>query len=99
MLLQSHRGFIEIFPAIPAEWKEVSFRSLRAQGAVLVTASMKNGMVTEVILVTEKGGEIKLKSPFKESGFRSTVPYENKSGVCVFIADPGQKIILTADAR
>ena len=38
MLLQSHRGRIEVFPAIPASWRDVEFRTLRAQGAFLVSA-------------------------------------------------------------
>jgi hypothetical protein len=36
MLLQSHKKYIEIFPAIPSDWKNVSFIKLRAQEAFLI---------------------------------------------------------------
>lgn len=39
MLLQSHRGAIEVFPAIPKSWTDVSFTTLRAQGGALVSAA------------------------------------------------------------
>jgi alpha-L-fucosidase 2 len=32
MLLQSHLGYIDIFPAVPGAWKDISFSTLRAQG-------------------------------------------------------------------
>lgn len=41
MLLQSHTGVIRIFPAIPKEWKDVSFESLRAMGAFPVSTGWK----------------------------------------------------------
>ena len=43
LLLQSYGGTIRIFPAVPKEWKDVSFHSLRAEGAFLVSAQMKGG--------------------------------------------------------
>jgi alpha-L-fucosidase 2 len=99
MLLQSHRGMIEVFPAIPPEWRTLSFRKLRAIGAVLVSASMENGRVIKVELLAEKGGTIELKNPFRGEAFLSTTSYETKAGSYIFNATPGQKIILTAEAR
>jgi len=64
MLIQSHTGIIHIFPAIPADWKDLSFSTLRAAGAFLVSAEQKNGKVTWVEIVSEKGGVCKLKNPF-----------------------------------
>ncbi|MBL7829226.1 MAG: hypothetical protein JNJ57_21505 [Saprospiraceae bacterium] len=40
MLLQSHNGIVRVFPAIPADWKQVSFQNLRAEGAFLVSAEL-----------------------------------------------------------
>jgi hypothetical protein len=65
MLLQSYTGFIEVFPAIPAAWKNVSFTTLRAEGAFLVSAKKINGKVSEIKIVSEKGGVTKLKLPFE----------------------------------
>ena len=65
MLLQSYAGFIEIMPAVPAAWKDISFHQLRAEGAFLVDAKKENGLVDEVKVVSEKGGATRLKLPFK----------------------------------
>lgn len=63
MLLQSHTDVIQIFPAIPADWKDVSFEKLRAMGGVLISASMKNGKVDEVRICSEVGGDLTLGIP------------------------------------
>lgn len=69
MLLQSHTGIIRLFPAIPGDWHEVSFRQLRAMGAFLVSAERKNGKVAKVTVYSEQGGALKLANPFT-GGFR-----------------------------
>ena len=69
MLLQSHTGAIEIFPAIPAEWNDVSFSTLRAQGAVLVSATRKEGKVVDVTLTSEHGGTYRIRSPWTGETF------------------------------
>lgn len=66
MLLQSYAGFIEIMPAVPAAWQNIAFKQLRAEGAFLVDAVKKNGRVTEIKIVSEKGGTAKLKLPFQK---------------------------------
>ncbi len=45
MLLQTHSGEVRLFPALPAEWKDVSFRSLRGEGGLLVTARLAAGQL------------------------------------------------------
>jgi hypothetical protein len=64
MLLQSYAGFIEVFPAIPKDWQNVSFNDLRAEGAFLISA-VKDGQVVSVKIKSEKGGKAILKLPFK----------------------------------
>ncbi len=65
MLLQSSRGHIEVFPAVPKRWKDASFATLRAEGAFLVSAKKEKGIVREVRIDAESGGEAKLRNPFK----------------------------------
>jgi alpha-L-fucosidase 2 len=64
MLLQSWGGVIRVFPAVPAEWTDVSFRDLRAEGAFLVSAQRKQGKTIWVRILAEKAGIIRLKNPF-----------------------------------
>jgi alpha-L-fucosidase 2 len=65
MLIQSYNGYIEIFPAVPETWRDVAFKTLRTEGAILVSAKKVNGNVDEVELFAEKEGIVKLKLPFK----------------------------------
>jgi len=64
MLLQSHRGVIRLFPAVPDAWRDVSFTTLRAEGAFLVSAQRAGGRVTWVEVVAERGGVCRLAAPF-----------------------------------
>lgn len=60
MLLQSYEDVLRVFPAIPADWKDVSFENLRAEGAFLVSAGMEKGHVVRLTVLSEKGGELKI---------------------------------------
>jgi hypothetical protein len=64
MLLQSQNGRIRIFPAIPDGWKDVSFTTLRTEGAFLISALRSDGTTKRVEIVAEKGGTCRLLSPF-----------------------------------
>lgn len=65
MMLQSHAGYIDILPAIPAQWEDVSFHQLRAEGAVLVSVEKKKGHLTTVRIRAEKPGTFTVKLPFE----------------------------------
>lgn len=47
MLLQDHQGCIELFPAIPDEWRSrgVVFKNLRSRGGLLISATFLNGEI------------------------------------------------------
>ena len=98
MLLQSHRGMIEVFPAVPPEWKDVSFESLRAEGAILVSATMKDGILTRIILISEKGGTVYLKPSFGSRDFTSSAAYDITPQGYRFTVKPGEKIVLETKA-
>lgn len=65
LLLQTRGGIIEVFPAVPESWKDVSFRTLRAEGAFLVSAVKENGKVKEIVVKSEAGGNCLLRLPFE----------------------------------
>ena len=61
MLLHTVRGTMCVFPATPRAWqKAASFKQMRAEGAFLVSAEMKEGRIIEVEIFSEKGAELKL---------------------------------------
>ena len=80
MLLQSHTGIVRIFPAIPESWKDVSFHTLRTEGAFLVSATRKGGACVQVIITAEKGGTLRLADPFAEESEPGILEIEMEAG-------------------
>lgn len=98
MLLQSYSGTIRTFPAIPAAWKDVSFTTLRAEGAFLVSAERSGGLTRHVKILAEKGGVCRLENPFGGSQFdieEATRDSVREIGDELHIRmSPGQRIVL-----
>ncbi len=65
LLLQSRNSYIEVFPAVPEHWNNVSFDKLRSEGAFLISATKENGLPTTVTIFAENGGALNIKLPFK----------------------------------
>ncbi|MEP7317413.1 MAG: glycoside hydrolase family 95-like protein, partial [Panacibacter sp.] len=95
LLLQSKTGYIEIFPAVPQNWSNVSFNSLRAQGAFLISAKKENGVATAVKVFAENGGALHIKLPFKTFIVRKEKPelMVDDSGIVTVQMNKGQTII------
>lgn len=95
MLLQSWGGTVRLFPAVPSTWPEASFRSLRAEGAFLVSANWKRGGALEASFEAERGGRLRVAVP---KGMRlSSVRgghYTEREGVLEFDTRPGQNVHL-----
>lgn len=94
MLIQSHTGIVQIFPAIPESWKTLKFDKLRAEGAFLITAKKEEGLVEYVKIYAEKGGLLKLKNPFKEKPFTCNSEYKLEEGVLIIKTEVKQEIVL-----
>jgi len=62
--LQYWDGVLRIFPAIPKDWKVVSFSNFLTEGAFLVSATRKNGQTEEIKLKAQKAGDITIKHGF-----------------------------------
>jgi alpha-L-fucosidase 2 len=98
MLLQSYSGTIRLFPAIPATWKDVSFKTLRAEGAFLISAERRNGTTQRVEVIAEKGGLLRLENPFPEASDAIAgidASHAKVDGKDLMIqTSPGQKLVL-----
>jgi alpha-L-fucosidase 2 len=95
MLLQSNNGYIEIFPAMPASWQNISFETLRTEGGFLVSAKKENGNVEEVTIKATVTGAMQLKLPFKTffiaGGKRS---YTTKDSILRLMMKKGESIVI-----
>lgn len=95
MLIQSHTGLIQIFPAVPDRWKDITFNTLRTEGAFLISAIMKKGVVTKVIIESEKVGTLRLRSPFGNSRFNCSTVYNlDDNNVISMQTEVGEIIVL-----
>ncbi|HSH18834.1 MAG TPA: hypothetical protein VLA03_00185 [Draconibacterium sp.] len=66
-LMQSYKGTIRLFPNWSME-KDAEFHDLRAAGAFLVSAKLKDGKVTEIEILSEAGGLLKILLPWENGG-------------------------------
>ncbi|WP_346238010.1 glycosyl hydrolase family 95 catalytic domain-containing protein [Niabella insulamsoli] len=97
LLLQSRKGYIEVFPAVPKDWNDVSFQNLRTEGAFVISGRKENGVPSSVKVFSEKGGLLKIKLPFKTWLSRS-VPRSSfnlsEKGIISIMMKKGQTIII-----
>lgn len=83
LLLQSRNGYIQVFPAIPSSWQNVSYNNLRAEGAFLISAKKENNFF-KIVIKSETGGDCKIKLPFIDFKFSGKKKYEIKNGIIIF---------------
>jgi alpha-L-fucosidase 2 len=95
MLLQSHGDVIQIFPAVPKNWQNISFKNLRAEGAFLISAKQEDGVPVEIKIKAENGGLLHLKQPFKTFYFNDkNKKYLVKNDILLIEMRPGEEIII-----
>lgn len=103
MLLQSWQGKIRVFPAVPDRWKEARFKTLRAEGAFLVSAERVGGKTARVEIISEKGGLCLLENPFPGEEIQLAGLGENalaREGETLTLTfTPGGQAILTPKER
>jgi len=97
MLVQSHRGFIQVLPALPAAWAEGRFKGLCARGGFELDAVWSGGRVVELRVRSKAGGRLRLADPFagrevKVAGAdpSSALP---RQGMIELETRPGQEIV------
>lgn len=77
MLVQSTQNSIEVFPAVPDSWKDVSFYDVPATAGIKVSGEMKDGMVNWISFA-RNGKEL-----FRTKEKRKVKIIQNGSGITV----------------
>jgi len=91
MLLQSWSDRVEIFPALPSAWKDVSFRDLRADGGLKVSAVRKSGVTQTVRIESTNTVLLRLRDPFQGAGEWQPRP-EATAGYLLWKLNPGNVV-------
>lgn len=94
-LLQSYDGTIRLFPNWPLD-KAAAFRTLRAAGAFLVSASCSGGRVEEVEVFSEAGSRLRIHVPWDNGALLQTgeESREVPGGLLELETVPGQTLKL-----
>jgi alpha-L-fucosidase 2 len=97
MLVQSHRGFIQVLPALPAAWAEGKFKGLCARGGFELDAAWSGGRIVELRVRSKAGGRLRLADPFAGRALEvsgadpeSAAP---RQGMIELETRPGQEIV------
>ena len=69
-LMQSYNDTIRFFPNWPLE-KDAEFQNLRAVGAFLVSAVLKEGEVVKIEILSEAGSDLKMILPWENCTLRT----------------------------
>jgi len=62
-LVQSHLGYIQLLPALPAAWKNGHVKGLVARGNFEIEMSWKDGKLSKAFITSRAGGKCILLTP------------------------------------
>jgi len=100
MMLQSWGGKINVFPASPKKWKDVSFHNLRTQGAFLVSAKKIKGTTEFVSIKSLKGNVCTVKVDFENPQFyingKCISVKQDKNGAYAINLKKNESVIITS---
>ncbi|GAB6011414.1 glycoside hydrolase family 95 protein [Viscerimonas tarda] len=63
MLVQSQGGYIELLPALPADWSAGTFKGIKARGNFELNAQWTGSSITSAEITSNSGGDCTIKYP------------------------------------
>lgn len=82
LLVQSHLGYIDLLPALPASWTNGQISGLKARGGYAVDVEWANGTLKRAAIEARISGVCKLR-------YEGSIRVENKKGTAVALSDGG----------
>jgi len=93
ILVQDRLGVIHVMPGIPNEWKNVSFNRILTEGGFLISAKINNGIRSEVNIIAQHEGSIRIAHGMGEKLMVNGILTEGS--IINLKAQAGQEFILT----
>lgn len=102
MLVQSHRGVIELLPALPSAWKRGALRGIRCRGGCEIDLDWAEGVWTKVVVRATRDGVCRMETDgepgiaVRQNG--AQVYYEMEQSVLAFPVIQGGTYVITRSA-
>ena len=95
MLLQSHAGFIQLLPALPADWPQGSISGLKTRGGFEVSIDWRLGRLERAVIHSTQGGICRIRFPKAMilHGGEATPASGPNPNRAFEVIDPGQPVI------
>lgn len=80
MLLQSHEGFIDLLPAVPAGWQNGKVKGMKVRGGAEISFEWQNGSIRNIHIKAVANNEFVLKLPVGIPAISGTNNYRIEDG-------------------
>lgn len=85
ILLQSHEGYIEPLPALPAVWKSGEYSGLCARGGFEISVKWTNSKAERLIVKSKCGTACKIKADISSvKNGQKNIEFKSENGICSF---------------
>lgn len=96
MLIQSHNGYIDFFPAVPDEWKNICFDGLLCYDGFEIGAKLTNGEIEWISIKSNLGRPCRFKAKFTKYPEFSNVTFTKTNyGVYDVELEKGETAIIS----
>lgn len=99
MLIQSHEGYIEFLPALPAAWSEGEFNGVCVRDGFVVDMKWSGGKMQQAVVVSKAGQACRVKTPpgtqWLVTSQKGRVATEKNADVVSWRTAPGQTYMLS----
>ena len=90
MLLQSGDDWIELLPALPAEWSDGEVKGLRARGGYTIDMAWANGQVTTLTIRAQQPGSVRLTYNGAKGRTEQRLTFDNQKAGLVYQLKKGK---------